>query len=114
MPPRGADSSRHPGFPVSEPNHSGREIVSSGGRSRRMEIKYRRRGTMASRTRRAEVARETLRILERGRYPGPTGQEVFIRSALDAARAGSVLYTPEGFDEVFRRRDALLRECADH
>ena len=69
---------------------------------------------MASRTRRAEIARETLTILERGGYPGPTGREVSIRAPLDAARSGSVLYTPEGFDEVLRRRDALLRGRADH
>lgn len=69
---------------------------------------------MASRTRRAEVARETLTILERGGYPGSTGQEVSIRAALDAARSGSVLYTPDGFDEVHRQRDALLRGRADH
>jgi uncharacterized protein (TIGR02452 family) len=68
---------------------------------------------MATRTRRAEVARETLTILERGSYLGPTGREVSIRAALDAARSGSVLYTPEGFDDVLRRRDALLRESAD-
>ena len=69
---------------------------------------------MASRTRRAEVARETLVILERGSYLGPTGPEVSIRAALDAARSGSVLYTPDSFDEVHRRRDAVLRGRADH
>ncbi|MBV8075741.1 MAG: TIGR02452 family protein [Planctomycetaceae bacterium] len=68
---------------------------------------------MASRTRRAEIARETLTILERGSYPDLTGREVSIRAALDTARSGSVLYTPEVFGEVLRRRDALLRGRAD-
>ena len=64
---------------------------------------------MASRTKRAEIARETLTILEQGGYAIPGGGEVSIRAALDAARTGSALYTPDAFGEVFRRRDALLR-----
>src|SRR4051794_13614809 len=68
---------------------------------------------MASRTKRAEISRETIDILERGRYVGPTGREVSIRAELDAARRGSVLYAPEQFAEIGSRRDRRLRERGD-
>jgi hypothetical protein len=58
---------------------------------------------MASRSQRAEIARETLSILESGRYRTAGGREVSIRDALTAAVAGSVLYTPASLDEVLGR-----------
>ena len=64
---------------------------------------------MANRTRRAQVARETLAILEAGGYTAPSGREVSIRAGLAAARSGSVLYAPARFEEVSRRRDQVLR-----
>ncbi len=68
---------------------------------------------MASRTRRAQIAAETLEILEAGRYVTPTGRHVSIDEPLGSARARSVLYTPDGHDEVSRRCDPVLRERVD-
>jgi uncharacterized protein (TIGR02452 family) len=64
---------------------------------------------MSKRTTRAQVAQETVAILEKGRYPGPAGQTVVLCADLEAARSGSVLYRPDDFDEAFRRRDEALR-----
>ncbi len=68
---------------------------------------------MASRTGRAQIAAETLEILEAGGYLTPTGRRVSIGEALEAARARSVLLTPEGHDEVSRRCEPILREHDD-
>jgi uncharacterized protein (TIGR02452 family) len=68
---------------------------------------------MSKRTTRAQVARETVAILEQGHYAGPGGQQVRIHEELEAARSGSVLYQPEDFDDVFRRRDDPLRGRGD-
>jgi uncharacterized protein (TIGR02452 family) len=65
---------------------------------------------MAKRKQRAETARETLAILERGGYTGPAGTEVSIKDDLESARSGSVLYAPADFGAVFRERDRLLGE----
>jgi uncharacterized protein (TIGR02452 family) len=67
-----------------------------------------RRIKMASRTTRAEVARQTLAILDRGGYSLPDGREVSIRDGLDHSRSGSVVLGPEDFDEILRRRDRIL------
>jgi uncharacterized protein (TIGR02452 family) len=68
---------------------------------------------MSKRTTRAQVAQETVAILEKGRYPGPTGQTVVVCADLEAARSGSVLYRPSDFKAIFRRRDETLRARAD-
>ncbi len=65
---------------------------------------------MASRTLRAEIARETLAILEAGGYRAPTGRPVSIGSQLASARDRSVLYTPDRHDEVARRCATILDE----
>ncbi len=57
----------------------------------------------------AQIARETLTILETGAYASPGGEVVSICRALENARAGTVHYTPGDFTGVFERRDHLLR-----
>lgn len=64
---------------------------------------------MAKRSMRAQIAQETLRIIDQGRYGTATGETVSISANLDAARSGSVLYTPADFGDVFHRRDEVLR-----
>ena len=63
---------------------------------------------MASRSTRAEVARQTLAILEDGGYSLPGGSEVSILDELDRARSGSVVLAPEEFGAILRRRDRVL------
>ncbi len=63
---------------------------------------------MSQRSTRAQIARQTLAILEEGAYLHPSGTRISIRDALASARSGSVLYSPDDFDEVFRRRDRML------
>src|SRR5262249_18158746 len=57
----------------------------------------------------AEIARQTLAILDQGSYTAPGGATVSIRAALARALAETVHYAPEDFVEVVRRRDELLR-----
>jgi uncharacterized protein (TIGR02452 family) len=64
---------------------------------------------MSKRATRAQVAQETLSILEQGLYALPTGEKVSIRAELESARSRSVLYTPDHFADVFPRRDETLR-----
>src|SRR5579862_5237069 len=63
---------------------------------------------MSKRSTRAETARQTLAILERGHYTSPAGRRVPVAAALDAARSGSLLYTPEQSDEVVAESGRLL------
>jgi uncharacterized protein (TIGR02452 family) len=67
---------------------------------------------MPSRSGRAETARETLRILGAGAYLTPGGRRVTFGKQLAAARAHSVLYTPDQHDEVSRRCEPILCERA--
>jgi len=66
---------------------------------------------MDNRTGRAQVAQETLDILERGKYVSPSGNEVRIDQSLKHARENSVLYRPEMYADVFKRRDAMPRDA---
>ena len=47
----------------------------------------------------ADVAKETVEIVERGTYTCPSGQVVSIRDELAAALAGTVLHRPGDFDD---------------
>jgi uncharacterized protein (TIGR02452 family) len=58
----------------------------------------------------AEIARETLDLLDQGNYVSPGGARVTIGPLLQQARAGTIHYTPEDFADVHRRRDELLRD----
>ena len=64
---------------------------------------------MTNRSSRAQIARDTLEILERGHYTAPNGNEVSISEWLRCACEGSVLYAPDMFADVFQRRDELPR-----
>ncbi len=68
---------------------------------------------MSGRTTRAQVAQETVDILEKGRYVGPSGRPVVICADLEAARTGSILYRPADFEALFRRRDQILHARGD-
>ncbi|MHA1143962.1 MAG: TIGR02452 family protein [Candidatus Helarchaeota archaeon] len=64
---------------------------------------------MSSRTERAAIARETLEILEKGKYKNEHGELVDLQYMLDFARSNSIHYKPDMFDAVFSRRNKLLR-----
>jgi uncharacterized protein (TIGR02452 family) len=68
---------------------------------------------MASRTKRAQAARQTVEILERGVYVGPGGLEVSIVKEQKAARSATVLYRPGDFDDLRRRRDQIIGERSE-
>ena len=69
---------------------------------------------MSSRSHLAQIAAETLDILDRGEYVAPAGARIDVAAALEYARSHSVHYTPEMFAEVFRRRAALLAAAPRH
>ena len=48
----------------------------------------------------AGAAKETLAVFEQGSYPAPSGAQVVLRESIDAAIAGTVLYTPEALDRL--------------
>jgi uncharacterized protein (TIGR02452 family) len=63
---------------------------------------------MSKRTTRAQVAQETVTILEEGAYLHLSGRRIPLGEELAAARSRSVLYSPDQFRRVFRQRDQLL------
>jgi uncharacterized protein (TIGR02452 family) len=65
---------------------------------------------MSKRKTRAQVARETMTILEEGSYHHPSGHRISLRDALVSACSRSVLYPPDHFREVFQQRNQLLRD----
>jgi uncharacterized protein (TIGR02452 family) len=54
----------------------------------------------------AGVAKETLAIIERGSYRAPSGSEVSVRAAIDAAVRETTLYTPERLAELLAANPA--------
>ncbi len=48
----------------------------------------------------AGIAKETLAVIERGTYVAPSGAQVVVRDSIDAAIAGTILYTPEALDDL--------------
>lgn len=68
---------------------------------------------MAKRSTRAQIARETLDILQRGSYTSPAGRVVCVAEELAKARADSVTYSPEKLESILRQRDYLLQQ-RDH
>jgi uncharacterized protein (TIGR02452 family) len=65
---------------------------------------------MAKRTTRAQIAQETLTILEEGAYLHPGGGRIALRDDLASARSRSLPYSPEQFANVSEQRDLLLRD----
>jgi uncharacterized protein (TIGR02452 family) len=68
---------------------------------------------MAKRTTRAQIAQETLTIVEQGRYTSPAGRSVRIHDEMTAAKAGSALFTPEQLEQVVRGVRGRLPERGD-
>ena len=50
---------------------------------------------MASRSKRASIAAETVAIVAAGAYNAPSGKRVFIKQSVQAALDASRLYTPD-------------------
>ncbi len=65
---------------------------------------------MSHRKTRAQIAGETLAILDRGYYQTSASRVVHIETALNAAILTSVHYTPADFDRVSAQRDHILAE----
>jgi uncharacterized protein (TIGR02452 family) len=65
---------------------------------------------MAKRSMRAQIAQETLAILQRGSYTTDSGQVVPLASALDQARSGSLVYSPQRLTKLLLQCDLLLSE----
>ena len=63
---------------------------------------------MASRKQRKLIANETIKLVESGRYTGPSGQWVDIQANILDSIQGSVHFAPHDFDGVFRERDAVI------
>ncbi|BBB58520.1 TIGR02452 family protein [Undibacterium sp. KW1] len=58
--------------------------------------------TVINRKRRADIAQETLAILERGNYISQHGNQVSIQGSLTAAKQASIHYSPEELKQVLR------------
>ena len=56
--------------------------------------------TVINRKQRAEIAQETLAILERGTYKNQRGNQVSIQSSLATAKKSSVHYSPEELKKI--------------
>ena len=63
---------------------------------------------MASRKQRKLIANETIEIVESGHYTGPSGRLVEIQAEIQESIQGTVHLAPDGFDAVFRERDAVI------
>ena len=61
-----------------------------------------------NRSKRAEIAAETLKILEQGGYQNRENIFVSIAESLTQAKENTILYQPEDFDRVFSMRDKLI------
>ncbi len=66
-----------------------------------------------SRKRRAEIAAETLAILEAGSYLNQAGKKVVFKELLDRAVENSILYRPESFDQLEQELKQLLDQKQD-
>ena len=65
---------------------------------------------MASRNIRAEIAQQTVEVLERGWYTLRDGTTVSLGDSVRHSVRRSRHYAPDDFDEVFARRNQLLAE----
>lgn len=64
---------------------------------------------MNNRKKRAEVAQETLEVLEQGFYYNSQQQKIELKEVLQTSQNQSVLYTPNNFEEVFQQRNNILK-----
>lgn len=67
---------------------------------------------MSNRKQRAEIAKETLDILERGNYQNRSGKIIDLTEAITAAKSRSIHYTPDSFERVFTERDRLSQDLS--
>jgi len=67
--------------------------------------------TTSKRSARAEIARETQEILQRGRYE-VGGRTIDVSAALERAVARSIAYTPVDVDELLARASRAVRSAA--
>jgi uncharacterized protein (TIGR02452 family) len=75
------------------------------------DLRKKERGiNMASRSQRAQIARETLAILDAGSYQLPDGATIHLAEFLDHARTHSVLYSPDHFSGLAALRNRKLAE----
>jgi len=63
---------------------------------------------MNIKTKRADIAADTLEILKNGFYINPEGDKVFIKTDHEKAVSRTVLFKPLRFDEVFKQRDFIM------
>ena len=63
---------------------------------------------MANQEQLIAIAQETVNILEQGFYHNQKGEVVSIRDDLLAAKAGSILYSPDKFNAVLTERDRIV------
>lgn len=69
---------------------------------------------MASRTKRAQIAQQTVDILKRGNYSLPDGTVVSIANQLKATCGGTVHYTPDDLDEILARPESSRGDFDTH
>jgi uncharacterized protein (TIGR02452 family) len=62
---------------------------------------------MKNRGQRAKIAKETVEILDAGYYKSQTDKLIHLGEPLNYAKANSIHYKPEMFDEVFALRDRI-------
>jgi uncharacterized protein (TIGR02452 family) len=62
------------------------------------------------RTKNAEIARQTLGIIENGFYTNPSGKKIPLKEEIDNARQKSILYRPDMFNRVFSIRNSIVSE----
>jgi uncharacterized protein (TIGR02452 family) len=62
---------------------------------------------MTNRDRRAQIAQQTLDILNAGYYVSPAGKTIDISEALHLAVENSIHYSPDDFGQLFSRRDEI-------
>jgi uncharacterized protein (TIGR02452 family) len=63
---------------------------------------------MNNRQQRANIARETIEILERGNYQNLSGELIDLRDAIESAKARSIYY--DNFDRVFKDINLLSQD----
>ena len=64
---------------------------------------------MARRRERAEIANETLEIIEKGFYKKIKGAKIEIQKLLDFSRFNSIHYKPSDFSSIFLKRNKIFK-----
>jgi uncharacterized protein (TIGR02452 family) len=64
---------------------------------------------MSKKTSLANLAKQTLEIIDRGFYLQPEGKKINLAQALTQAKENTVHYRPEDFKAIFEQRDAIFK-----